>query len=209
MASRNIVFLFCLFTFDWMLIHLCAWLYFLLSLSQLYNQSNLYSVEGSAKDGKSYKKNLQFMSDKISKDSLRYKKRWDPPLLGELSPTFLRISLNETQRKLSCLDTNKTDAHHISSSFLQQVCLNCASFLFSLFHSRHSSLCFRKWRKTNAIVRSPHWTMIPNWRNFWRTSALLFSCKTKSLSVNCDWTVISWVLSSRTTTSHQGECDLR
>ena len=89
----------------------------------MYNQSNIYDVESSSKDAKSYQKNLQFMTDKISKDSLRYKykNRWDPPLLGELPPTFLRISLNETQRKLTALDTNKTDAHLINSSFLQQV----------------------------------------------------------------------------------------
>lgn len=82
------------------------------------NQSNIYNVESSSKDSKSYSKNLQFT--KVSKDSLRYKNRWDPPLLGELSPSFLRINLNETQRKLSTLDLNKSDAHLISSSFLQQ-----------------------------------------------------------------------------------------
>lgn len=86
----------------------------------MYNQSNIYTVESTSKDAKSYKKKLQFTNDKISKDSLRFKNRWDPPLLGELSPTFLRISLTETQRKLTSLDANKTDAHMISSSFLQQ-----------------------------------------------------------------------------------------
>lgn len=61
------------------------------------------------------------MNEKISKDSLRYKRHWEPPLLGELSPTFLRITLTETQRKLTNRDVANPNTHLISSSFLQQV----------------------------------------------------------------------------------------
>lgn len=58
----------------------------------------------------------------ISQDSLRYKYRWEPPVLGELSSDFLRITLNETQRKLTNFNANNEHANMMSSSFLQQVC---------------------------------------------------------------------------------------
>ncbi|KAH9423462.1 Cuedc1p [Dermatophagoides pteronyssinus] len=56
----------------------------------------------------------------ISSDSLRYKYHWEPPLLGELSKDFLRIQLNETQRKLTNFNVNNEHTNLISSSFLQQ-----------------------------------------------------------------------------------------
>uniref|UniRef100_A0A6P6XRR6 CUE domain-containing protein 1-like n=1 Tax=Dermatophagoides pteronyssinus TaxID=6956 RepID=A0A6P6XRR6_DERPT len=57
---------------------------------------------------------------RISPDSLRYKYHWQPPILGELSKDFLRIQLNETQKKLTNFNVNNEHTNLISSSFLQQ-----------------------------------------------------------------------------------------
>ncbi|KAI2809240.1 Cuedc1p [Blomia tropicalis] len=98
------------------------------------SSNNLYNVleNVSSVDTKSYKKNLPFLNNEsnksplISNESLRYKHRWEPPLLGELSHSFLRIDLNETQRKLnnhldqSLQGKQTNDTHLISSSLLQQ-----------------------------------------------------------------------------------------
>ena len=69
---------------------------------------------------------------RISSDSLRYKYHWQPPILGELSKDFLRIQLNETQKKLTNFNVNNEHTNLISSSFLQQVCI--LAFIFQCFH---------------------------------------------------------------------------
>lgn len=53
----------------------------------------------------------------VDKSSLRYQRQWNPPLLGELPSGFLRISLNDTQRKLDRSNyLNSTSASQAISS---------------------------------------------------------------------------------------------
>ncbi|KAF7491537.1 CUE domain-containing protein 1 [Sarcoptes scabiei] len=87
----------------------------------LYKQ-NIFVDDGLGTSSfKSCGKNLNFITEnKISKDSLRFKHRWEPPILGELAPDFLRITLNNTQKKLANLNLASADTHQINSSFLQQ-----------------------------------------------------------------------------------------
>ncbi|KAH7640308.1 cue domain-containing protein 1-like protein [Dermatophagoides farinae] len=99
--------------------------------------SNIFIDDGQSAmmNPKSYSKDLNFVlgdqtdaamsssllkNQIISQDSLRYKYRWEPPVLGELSADFLRITLNDTQRKLTNFNANNEHANMMSSSFLQQ-----------------------------------------------------------------------------------------
>ena len=96
------------------------------SKSLFNSTNNFYNAQTDDTSGaKCYSKNFLQFNDKISKDSLRYRNNWNPPMLGELPVGFLRISLNETQRKLTNAEhsnTNSTsrDASLINSTMLQQ-----------------------------------------------------------------------------------------
>lgn len=59
----------------------------------------------------------------ISKDSMRYSKKWNPPLLGNLPDSFLRIELDENQRKIASLSskTNHSPVPRLNSAILQKV----------------------------------------------------------------------------------------
>ena len=52
---------------------------------------------------------------------MRYKRQWNPPILGTLPNTFLRIEPNENQRKLSALSRPQSQVTVINSALLQQV----------------------------------------------------------------------------------------
>lgn len=59
-----------------------------------------------------------------SKDSLRFQRRWNPPLLGYLPANFLRIEPDENQRKIATAYSRSRAAEMgmLSSALLQQVC---------------------------------------------------------------------------------------
>ncbi|XP_054162310.1 CUE domain-containing protein 1-like [Oppia nitens] len=55
-----------------------------------------------------------------SKDSMRYKRQWNPPILGQLPQSFLRIEPDLNQRKLSALSRSSREVTVINSALLQQ-----------------------------------------------------------------------------------------
>jgi hypothetical protein len=71
--------------------------------------------------------NINTISSNInpSKDSMRFKRKWNPPILGQLPNNFLRIEPDENQRKLASTQVRpKREVTVINSAMLQQV-LNC------------------------------------------------------------------------------------
>ncbi|CAG2164463.1 unnamed protein product [Oppiella nova] len=56
----------------------------------------------------------------LSKDSMRYKRQWNPPILGQLPHSFLRIEPDVNQRKLSALSRPPREVTVINSALLQQ-----------------------------------------------------------------------------------------
>lgn len=94
-----------------------------------------------------------------SSESLRAKFRWNPPMLGPLPSTFLRLDgYNQTiiTRKVSNATSERRSNDVLSSALLQQVIvrllLSCQNLL--------TQLNFRKWKKTSASVECPtaQWT---------------------------------------------------
>lgn len=67
----------------------------------------------------------------ISKDSMRYSMKWNPPLLGNLPDSFLRIELDENQRKIASLssNTNHSPVPRLNSAILQKVFCRISNYV--------------------------------------------------------------------------------